>query len=138
MDIEIAYEIKKLYPGWLMRVYHDNSISSTAKCDMECLKDANGVPLDNLDFCNVEYMIGNQNPLFQHQNWFNNSKKITWNASYINAYMWRWFPIGDLFVDVFNSRDSDSKILQREVDSVNVWLKSDKVGHIMRGNLVGN
>ena len=45
---------------------------------------------------------------------------------------WRWLPIGDSFVDAFSSRDSDSFILQREVDSVKLWLKSDKVGHIMR------
>lgn len=36
-------------------------------------------------------------------------------------------------VDVFSSRDTDSYILQRELDSVNVWLSSDKPGHIMRG-----
>ena len=46
---------------------------------------------------------------------------------------WRWFPIGDIFVQVFSSRDSDSKIIQRELDSVDVWLKSNKSGHIMRG-----
>ena len=49
--------------------------------------------------------------------------------------MWRWFPIGDSFVDVFSSRDTDSYIIQREIDSVNAWLESDKVGHIMRGSL---
>jgi len=29
---------------------------------------------------------------------------------------------------------SDSLIIQREVDSMMVWLESDKIGHIMRGN----
>ena len=48
---------------------------------------------------------------------------------------WRWLPIGDGFVEAFSSRDTDSYLLQREVDSVNVWTKSsDKLGHIMRGN----
>ena len=47
---------------------------------------------------------------------------------------WRWLPIGDSFVDIFSSRDSDSYFLQREVDSVNVWLSSNKPGHIMRGS----
>jgi len=51
----------------------------------------------------------------------------------MNAMKWRWFPINDRFVDAFMSRDSESLIIQREVDSVNVWLQSDKVGHIMRG-----
>ena len=35
----IQQEIKHFYPGWIMRVYHDNSIRDTIKCDMECLKD---------------------------------------------------------------------------------------------------
>ena len=56
-----------------------------------------------------------------------------WNASYMHAMMWRWLPIGDLFVDVFSSRDSDSEIIQREEHSVNAWLNSNKVAHIMRG-----
>ncbi len=47
--------------------------------------------------------------------------------------MWRWFPIGDRFVDLWLSRDSDSMIYQREVDAVDAWLKSDKLVHIMRG-----
>jgi len=38
-----------------------------------------------------------------------------------------------LLLYVFMNRDSDSLIIQREVDSVNVWLQSSEVGHIMRG-----
>jgi hypothetical protein len=59
----------------------------------------------------------------------------SWSATYMNSMKWRWFPINDPFVDAFMSRDADSLIIQREVDSVKVWLESDKVGHIMRGNL---
>ena len=55
------------------------------------------------------------------------------NEQYIHASMWRWFSINDLFVDILISRDSDSAIYQREVDSVNIWLNSNNVGHIMRG-----
>ena len=51
----------------------------------------------------------------------------------MHAMMWRWLPIADLFVDIFSSRDIDSVLLQREVDSVNTWLNSTKVGHMMRG-----
>ncbi len=46
--------------------------------------------------------------------------------------MWRWFPISDDFVDIFSSRDSDSTLIQREKDSVDVWLKSNNLFHIMR------
>lgn len=46
--------------------------------------------------------------------------------------MWRFFPLADPFIDVFVSRDTDSYILQREVDAVKIWLASDKLVHIMR------
>lgn len=59
------------------------------------------------------------------------------NASFIHPTIWRYLTLGDEFVDVVSFRDSDSFIFQREVDSVNVWLKSnDKIAHIMRGYLV--
>jgi hypothetical protein len=97
--------IKTLYPGWIIRIYHDNTI----KCEIQCeLND------DIVDFCNVEKLPNK-------------------TVNYIHKMMWRWLPIGDSFVDVFNSRDSDSLILQREVDSVQHWLKSNKSAHIMRG-----
>ena len=50
---------------------------------------------------------------------------------YINI---NFIVIGDSFVDVFSSRDTDSYVYKREADSAEVWLKSDKVGHIMRDN----
>ncbi|RMZ93791.1 hypothetical protein BpHYR1_019801, partial [Brachionus plicatilis] len=56
------------------------------------------------------------------------------NLNYVHSMMWRFLPIGDTFVDMFMSRDLDSQILQREVDSVQEWLKSDNIGHIMRDN----
>jgi hypothetical protein len=97
--------VKTLYPGWIIRIYHDNTI----KCEIQCeLND------DIVDFCNVEKLPNR-------------------TVNYIHKMMWRWLPIGDSFVDVFNSRDSDSLILQREVDSVQYWLESNKTAHIMRG-----
>jgi hypothetical protein len=41
-------------------------------------------------------------------------------------------PLGDSFVDYFMSRDTDSLIIDREVESFNVWLKSETLFHIMR------
>lgn len=46
---------------------------------------------------------------------------------------WRWLPIGDSFVDFMASRDTDTWLIQRELDSVNVWMNSSTVFHIMRG-----
>lgn len=34
----------------------------------------------------------------------------------------------------FLSRDIDSNLIQREVDAVNYWLKTNTVFHAMRGN----
>ena len=117
----LSRSIRVLYPGWIMRVYHDDSINPNTKCEIECLKDENNILIDNTDFCNIHKM-----PL-------KGSFSKTWNAKYIHSMMWRWFPIGDTFVKIFSSRDTDSIVTQREIDSVNVWLDSNKSGHIMRG-----
>jgi hypothetical protein len=88
------------------------------------LKDAdNSTLLDNVDFCDIKNIpVSFMNVMYNK----------TLNVDYIHAMMWRWTPLYDSYVDVFSSRDSDSHIIQREVDSVNVWLKSDNIGHIMR------
>jgi hypothetical protein len=114
----LAEAVKKHFPGWVMRIHHSNSIDQSVACEYECKEDI-------IDFCNVEEMpvvIDNQ---------LNNYK-----APYPHAMMWRWYPIGDEFVDYFASRDSDSIAIQREKDSVDVWLynKTDTLFHIMRDN----
>ena len=109
-----------MYPGWILRVYHDSSIRPSTKCEIECLKHE-GELIDIVDFCDIERMPD------LSENY------LTWNASYIHSAMWRWLTFGDHFVDVFSSRDIDGMIFQREIDSVNVWLNSTRFGHIMRG-----
>jgi len=117
----LTYLTQKLYPNWVMKVYHDDSILESVKCEIECLKDEDNNLIDNTDFCDVKKL-----PVS-----IKNSK--AWSAEYIHNRMWRWLPIGDDFVDIFSSRDLDSILQQREVDSVNFWMKSKKPGHIMRG-----
>jgi hypothetical protein len=56
------------------------------------------------------------------------------NKGGFSGTMWRFLPAEDDDVEVFLSRDTDSRIYQREVDAVNEWLKSDKNFHIMRDN----
>ena len=46
--------------------------------------------------------------------------------------MWRFEAIDDPEVEIMMSRDTDTRIWEREVISVNAWLKSDKLFHIMR------
>ena len=132
---DIVKQMKKFYPGWTMRVFHDYSINKTIKCQMECLRDESNLFYDNVDFCNIETDIRTRPKILSE---FLNETNIIvsfsqHNLSYIHAMMWRFLPIGDNFVEVFSSRDTDSYLLQREVDSVNVWLDSNKIGHVMRG-----
>ena len=50
----------------------------------------------------------------------------------ISAMQWRFLPNDDESVELFIVRDMDSRISQREVTSVNEWIDSGKVLHIMR------
>ncbi len=127
----ISRFVKTAYPGWIIRIYHDDTIIQETKCKLECLVNhLDGSLIDNVDFCNVG-SIPDEVGLKR----LNLSRSVAdLNASgMIDGMMWRWFPIGDRLVDVFMSRDADSLIIQREVDSVNVWLESSRTGHIMRG-----
>lgn len=118
---KLIRQIKHFYPEWIVRIYHDNSFNKSIKCNLECLKHSNSNEyLDNLDFCN-----GNKIQL-------NFNKKNRLNTSLIFPTLLRFLPLGDSFVDVFVSRDTDSFILKREVDSIKVWFNSLKYGHIMR------
>ena len=56
------------------------------------------------------------------------------NNNYIKKAMtWRYLSLGDSFVDFMASRDIDSSLIEREIDSVNVWLNSNTLFHVMRG-----
>jgi hypothetical protein len=124
--IHLTNEVLKFYPNWLMRVYYDNSINKSVICQMECHSN------DNVDFCNVEKI----NYKLKSEHKFSLEKSSILNLTYLHAMKWRWLPIGDSFVDIFMSRDTDSYILKREVDAVNQWLfNSSTVAHLMRGFL---
>ena len=114
----LAEAVKQYFPGWIIRVYHNSDLDQSVACEYECKEDI-------IDFCNVDELpveIDN--------------KLANYKASYPHAMMWRWYPIADDFVDYFMSRDSDSITIQREKDSVDVWLlqKTNTLFHIMRDN----
>lgn len=52
-----------------------------------------------------------------------------------NQLMWRLEPIDDDDVEVMICRDTDTRILPREVLAVDEWLKSGKTFHIMRDTI---
>lgn len=45
---------------------------------------------------------------------------------------WRFYAASDPEVNVYLSRDTDSRITEREVSAINEWLNSDKNFHIIR------
>lgn len=49
-----------------------------------------------------------------------------------HGMFWRFWAAEDEDVDIFLSRDCDSRISEREAAAVNEWLKSNKDFHIMR------
>jgi hypothetical protein len=117
---KLIRRIYKAYPSWTIRIYHDSSITTNTICKYACLKDEQtNEYLDIVDFCNVTHI--------EH-----NFEKFS-NFSYVHGMKWRFLPIGDIFVTHFMSRDTDSLIIDRELDSVNVWMNSNTLLHVMRG-----
>jgi len=51
---------------------------------------------------------------------------------------WRFLPAGEQNVDIFISRDIDSRVNVREQAAVNEWLRSDKPLHCMRDHVEHN
>jgi hypothetical protein len=105
---ELIIDMIKTYPGWILRIYHDASIKEDIICPIECVH-------NNVDFCNAS-ALGNLGSV----------------SDYIPPKIWRFLPAGDLLVDIMGSRDLDSPLTQRELDSVNEWLSTDKPWHAMR------
>ena len=111
----LIVKAKQFYPNHVLRIYHDDSINKSIICQNECSN-------SHVEFCDIHKL-----PVS-----LTDEKKIV-DLKYIHSMIWRFLPIGDSLVDLFMSRDLDSLLLQREVDSVKEWLKTDKIGHIMRG-----
>lgn len=99
---------KKLFPDWTIRFYHDSTFDQELLCKIEC-------NYSNVDFCNIDKLL------------FEN-----FSPSFMIPTFWRWLPIGDSFVDVFLSRDSDFCLVERERDAVNDWLGFGTLFHVMR------
>lgn len=101
-NIELA---KVYYPSWICRFYVDKN---SKKDLIETLKG------DNVEVVFVNPNVSNDNPYYHH------------------GMFWRFNSAVDEDVDIFLSRDCDSRISDREVSAVNEWLNSDKDFHIMR------
>ncbi len=101
-NIELVSE--KL-PGWICRFYID--------------KNCHQYLIDTIKGDNVEVVL--VDPTGSHD-----------NSYYHHGMFWRFKASEDPEVDIFLSRDCDSRISDREINAINEWLLSDKDFHIMR------
>ncbi|KAK3875034.1 hypothetical protein Pcinc_020068 [Petrolisthes cinctipes] len=109
---KLVYEVPKFYPGWSMRV-HLNWAQDNLR-DWACALACNN---SHLDICNVQNLpgIGNVNESF--------------------AMTWRFSVMGDPLVNRYIVRDSDTPLIQREVDAVNEWIRLGTCFHTMRDHI---
>lgn len=105
---ELLLDMQKIYPDWILRIYHDSSINEEIICPIECA-------YHYVDFCNASH-LGSLGRV----------------SDYMPPKIWRFLPAGDLLVDIIASRDLDSPLPQRELDAVNEWLATNKSWHVMR------
>jgi len=99
----LANEVKLLLPSWTIRVYVD--FTGTTKSQRDFL-----YKFSNVDVCNITNL-----PLF-------GSSIFT----YLPGKMWRFLPIFDPYVDYLLSRDLDSPIIQREIETIDMWLSEEQ------------
>ncbi|KAK7067911.1 hypothetical protein SK128_027671 [Halocaridina rubra] len=111
---ELIPRVATAYPGWNMRVYHHldpkNETIKNWVCSLAC-------NYSHLDFCDTEAL------------------PILGNISYAAGRVWRFSVMGDPLVTRYIVRDSDSPILQREIDAVNEWQAAGTCFHMMRDNI---
>ena len=90
----ISQTAKRFYPDWTFRFYYsaESIMSQSDICDIECFQDN-----QTNYFCLVESLSYSR-----------------WNATFLIPTLWRFLPIGGLFVDTFLSRDSDFCLIQRD------------------------
>lgn len=107
-------EVKLLLPSWIIRLYIDFTGSTKTQRDRL-------YSFSNVDICDMKDI-----PLF-------GSSIFT----YLPGKFWRFLPIFDPYVDYYLSRDLDSPMTQREVDTIDEWLRNEsktKFFYIARDN----
>ena len=124
----------KLYPDWVMRVYHDitdGSMNST----LDSLQSRFG---HILDFCFVGNLpgYGNIRGLMDYYLNYQSQSDSKYNfITGMHKMMWRFLTLSDPLVDVTLIRDLDSNLSVREVEAVTEWLKSSAGLHVMRDHV---
>ncbi|XP_027224741.2 uncharacterized protein [Penaeus vannamei] len=112
-----AKDVERLYPGWIMRIYHNTTSTDVfgrkELCRLYCEN-------DHVDLCHIHDLPGLGNL----------------NKRGVVGRMWRFAVMGDPTVEVFLSRDADSWVLDREAAAVHEWLRSGRSFHVMHDHPV--
>lgn len=123
----VLQQIRAKYTNYTARVYYDKTVNETLRCYFECKY------RDVVDFCDVNHFSTSVSGQLGIDD--DSTAVVYDDLSYMHKMMWRFTPIGDSFLDVFMSRDTDSFFIDRELDSVKEWLGSNNIAHIMRGTI---
>ena len=123
----VLQQIRAKYTNYTARVYYDKTVNETLRCYFECKY------RDVVDFCDVNHFSTSVSGQLGIDD--DSTAVVYDDLSYMHKMMWRFTPIGDSFLDVFMSRDTDSFFIDRELDSVKEWLGSNNIAHIMRGKI---
>lgn len=125
----ISSTAEEIYPGWIVRIYHNFVNQSGPEqeardhlCNVYC-------QFNNIDLCSMPSLIER----VRITN--NTTTPATMDPGLLQGSqpkMWRFLVALDPNVDLFVSRDLDSMLLQREVDAVAEWLRSNYNFHSMR------
>lgn len=94
---------KQYYSEWELRIYHNNSVPEKYINEYKEL-DAVCILCENIG-----------------------ENKLNWEGMF-----WRWFPLNDSSVDIWISRDADSRLSEREAKIVDEWIDSGKTLHCIR------
>ena len=94
---------KKHFPDWEIRIYHNSTVPENYITEYKELG----------AICILCENIG--------------ENKLNWEGMF-----WRWLPWNDESVNIWISRDADSRLSEREAKITNEWITSGKTLHTIR------
>ena len=112
--IRNAHLALKIYPGWTCRFYIPSSLS--------CEETQPGLFMGGELAKTMDVLLGIENTQVILMD-----EPADWRGMF-----WRFLPAGEDDVDVFISRDCDSRLCSREADVVKEWMSSPQLMHAMR------
>ena len=112
--IRNAHLALKVYPGWTCRFYIPSGLS--------CEETQPGLFMGGELAKTVDVLLGIENTQVILMD-----EPADWRGMF-----WRFLPAGEDNVDVFISRDCDSRLCSREADVVKEWMEGPHLMHAMR------